>query len=100
MIICVPYSPATDKPIESQQVSEIVDRIMEMGDKTKLYIMAPIVRGRKGEYRKEFRELQAKGFQRVKIDGEIYEITDVPALDKKLKHKICMSCFGIYDCGN
>jgi len=84
----IPYSPATGKPIESQQVSEIVDRIMEMGDKTKLYIMAPIVRGRKGEYRKEFRELQAKGFQRVKIDGEIYEITDVPALDKKLKHDI------------
>ncbi|MEM7618737.1 MAG: excinuclease ABC subunit A, partial [Pseudomonadota bacterium] len=84
----IPYSPTTGKPIESQQVSEIVDRIMAMGDKTKLYVMAPIVRGRKGEYRKEFKELQAKGFQRVKVDGEIYEIADVPALDKKLKHDI------------
>ncbi len=84
----IPYSPATGKPIESQQVSEIVDRIMTMPEKTKLYVMAPIVRGRKGEYRKEFRELQAKGFQRVKVDGTIYEINDIPALDKKLKHDI------------
>ena len=84
----VPYSPATGKPIESQQVSEIVDRIMAMGDGTKLYLLAPIVRGRKGEYRKEFKDLQAKGFQRVKVDGELYEITDVPELDKKLKHDI------------
>jgi excinuclease ABC subunit A len=84
----VPYSPATGKPIESQQVSEIVDQIMAMGDGTKLYLLAPIVRGRKGEYRKEFKELLAAGFQRVKVDGEMYEITDVPALDKKLKHDI------------
>jgi excinuclease ABC subunit A len=84
----VPYSPATGKPIESQHVSEIVDRIMAMGEGTKLYILAPIVRGRKGEYRKEFKELQAKGFQRVKVDGELYEITEVPELDKKLKHDI------------
>lgn len=84
----VPYSPATGKPIESQQVSEIVDRIMAMGDGTKLYLLAPIVRGRKGEYRKEFKELQAAGFQRVKVDGELYEIAEVPALDKKLKHDI------------
>jgi len=84
----VPYSPATGKPIESQQVSEIVDRIVAMGDGTKLYVLAPIVRGRKGEYRKEFKELQAKGFQRVKIDGTLYEIDDIPALDKKLKHDI------------
>ena len=59
-----------------------------MGEGTKLYILAPIVRGRKGEYRKEFKELQAKGFQRVKVDGTLYEIEDVPALDKKLKHDI------------
>jgi len=84
----VPYSPATGKPITSQTVSEIVDRVMAFGEGTKLYILAPIVRGRKGEYRKEFKELQAKGFQRVKVDGTLYEITDVPALDKKLKHDI------------
>lgn len=84
----VPYSPATGKPITSQTVSEIVDRITAMGDGTKLYLLAPIVRGRKGEYRKEFKDLQAKGFQRVKVDGELYEIDDVPALDKKLKHDI------------
>ncbi|MFK7839015.1 MAG: excinuclease ABC subunit UvrA [Bdellovibrionales bacterium] len=84
----VPYSPATGKPITSQTVSEIVDRIIAMGDGTKLYILAPIVRGRKGEYRKEFRDLQAKGFQRVKVDGTLYEIADVPELDKKLKHDI------------
>jgi len=84
----VPYSPATGKPIESQSASEIVDRIMAMGDGTKLYILAPIVRGRKGEYKKEFKELRAKGFQRVKVDGTLYEIEDVPELDKKLKHDI------------
>ncbi len=84
----VPYSPITGKPIESQQVSEIVDRIMAMGDGTKLYILAPIVRGRKGEYRKEFKDLQAKGFQRVKVEGTLYEITETPELDKKLKHDI------------
>ena len=84
----VPYSPATGKPIESQTVSQIVDRIMARGDGAKLYLLAPIVRGRKGEYRKEFKELMAAGFQRVKVDGELYEIADVPALDKKLKHDI------------
>ncbi|MDB2683182.1 excinuclease ABC subunit UvrA [Alphaproteobacteria bacterium] len=84
----VPYSPATGKPITSQSVSEIVDQIMAMGDGTKLYLLAPIVRGRKGEYKKEFKELHAKGFQRVKVDGEIYELPDVPALDKKYKHDI------------
>ncbi|MGH1399091.1 MAG: excinuclease ABC subunit UvrA [Alphaproteobacteria bacterium] len=84
----VPYSPATGKPIQSQQVSEIVDRILGSGEGTKLYILAPIVRGRKGEYRKELKELQAKGFQRVKIDGALYEITETPTLDKKLKHDI------------
>ncbi len=84
----VPYSPATGKPIESQTVSQIVDQIMVMGDDTKLYLLAPIVRGRKGEYKKEFKELQAKGFQRVKIDGELYEIDDIPTINKKLKHDI------------
>lgn len=84
----VPYSPATGKPIESQTVSQMVDRIMAMGEGARLYVMAPIVRGRKGEYRKEFAELQAKGFQRVKVDGTLYEIEDVPALDKKFKHDI------------
>ena len=84
----IPYSPATGKPIESQTVSQIVDQIMAMGDGTKLYLLAPIVRGRKGEYKKEFKELQAKGFQRVKIDGTLYEIEEIPALNKKLKHDI------------
>jgi len=84
----VPYSPATGKPITSQTVSEIVDQILSMDDGTKLYILAPIVRGRKGEYKKEFKELQAKGFGRVKVDGTLYEIEDVPGLDKKFKHDI------------
>ena len=84
----VPYSPATGLPIESQTVSQMVDRIMEMGDGTRLYLLAPLVRGRKGEYRKEFAELQKRGFQRVKVDGKFYEIAEVPALDKKLKHTI------------
>ncbi len=84
----IPYSPTTGLPIESQTVSQIVDQIMEMGDGTKLYVLAPIVRGRKGEYKKEFKELQAKGFQRVKIDGELYEIDELPKINKKLKHDI------------
>src|SRR5215216_2891598 len=84
----VPYSPATGLPIESQTVSQMVDRIKTMADGTRLYLMAPIVRGRKGEYRKELLELQKKGFQRVKVDGVFYEIADVPALDKKYKHDI------------
>jgi len=84
----VPYSPATGLPIESQTISQMVDRIMALPEGTRLYILAPIVRGRKGEYRKDFAELQRRGFQRVKVDGAFYEITDVPALDKKLKHDI------------
>mgnify|MGYP001090668843 CR=1 FL=1 len=84
----VPYSPATGLPIESQTVSQMVDRVKAMADGTRLYLMAPIVRGRKGEYRKELQELQKKGFQRVKIDGKLYEITEAPALDKKFKHDI------------
>jgi excinuclease ABC subunit A len=84
----VPYSPATGLPIESQTVSQMVDRIKTMADGTRLYLMAPLVRGRKGEYRKELQELQKKGFQRVKIDGKLYEIAEAPALDKKYKHDI------------
>jgi excinuclease ABC subunit A len=84
----VPYSPATGLPIEKQTVTQIVDRIKAMGGGTKLYVLAPIVRGRKGEYRKEFQELRAKGFQRVKVDGKLHDIGEVPALNKKLKHDI------------
>jgi len=84
----VPYSPATGLPIESQTVSQMVDRVLALDEGTRLYILAPIVRGRKGEYKKELLELQKKGFQRVKVDGAFYEIAEVPALDKKYKHDI------------
>ncbi len=84
----VPHSPVTGKPISSQTVSEMVDRILTLEEGTKLYILAPIVRGRKGEYRKEIQDLQKKGFQRIQIDGQIYAIEETPALDKKLKHTI------------
>ncbi len=84
----VPFSPATGLPIESQSVSQMVDRIMALPNDTKLYILAPIVRGRKGEYRKEFADLMKQGYQRAKIDGEFYRIEDAPALDKKFKHDI------------
>ena len=84
----VPYSPATGEPIESQTVSQMVDIVMGLKEGTRLYLLAPIVRGRKGEYRKEFKELQRRGFQRVKVDGEMYEIEDAPTLDKKYKHDI------------
>ncbi|TCK28252.1 excinuclease ABC subunit A [Ancylobacter aquaticus] len=84
----VPYSPATGLPIESQTVSQMVDRVLTLPDKTRLFLLAPVVRGRKGEYRKELADFQKKGFQRVKIDGEFHEIADAPALDKKFKHDI------------
>ncbi len=84
----VPYSPATGLPIESQTVSQMVDKLMSLEEGTKLYLLAPIVRGRKGEYKKELLELRKKGFQRVKIDGTIYELDSTPALDKNLKHDI------------
>ncbi len=84
----VPYSPATGLPIESQTVSQMVDRVLELEEGTRLYLLAPIARGRKGEFRKELAELQKKGFQRVKVDGEFYEIPDAPKLDKKFKHDI------------
>ncbi|MFQ5972327.1 MAG: excinuclease ABC subunit UvrA, partial [Alphaproteobacteria bacterium] len=86
--IGVPYSPATGLPIESQTVSQMVDRVVAMPEGTRLYLLAPIVRGRKGEYRRELSELQKRGFQRVKVDGELYDIEDTPALDKKRKHDI------------
>ncbi|MGD9026761.1 MAG: excinuclease ABC subunit UvrA [Methyloceanibacter sp.] len=84
----IPYSPATGLPIESQTVSQMVDRVLELPERTRLYLLAPIARGRKGEYRKELAELQKKGFQRVKIDGAFHEISEAPKLDKKLKHDI------------
>src|SRR5689334_19039189 len=84
----VAYSPATGLPIESQTVTQMVDRVMELPEGTRLYLLAPIVRGRKGEYKKELAELQKKGFQRVKVDGKFHEIDAVPALDKKFKHDI------------
>ncbi|SDD68807.1 excinuclease ABC subunit UvrA [Rhodospira trueperi] len=86
----VPHSPATGLPIESQTVSQMVDAIMAMGEGTRLYLLAPIIRGRKGEYRKELGELRKRGFQRVKVDGEVHDIADVPALDKKRKHDIAV----------
>ncbi|MEP3672192.1 MAG: excinuclease ABC subunit UvrA [Hyphomicrobiales bacterium] len=84
----VPYSPTTGLPIESQTISQMVDRIVMLEEGTRLYLLAPIVRGRKGEYRKEIAELMRKGFQRIKIDGEFYEIAEAPVLDKKYKHDI------------
>ncbi|HTC84680.1 MAG TPA: excinuclease ABC subunit UvrA, partial [Rhizomicrobium sp.] len=84
----VPYSPATGLPIESQTVSQMADRILALPEGTRLYLLAPIVRGRKGEYRKELAELQKKGFLRVKVDGKFYDIGASPTLDKKLKHDI------------
>ncbi len=83
-----PYSPATGLPIEAQQVQDMVDRIMTMDDGTRGYLLAPIVRDRKGEYKKEFLELRKQGFQRVKVDGEFYELDEPPTLDKKFRHDI------------
>jgi excinuclease ABC subunit A len=84
----VPYSPATGLPIESQTISQMVDRALALPEGTRLYLLAPVVRGRKGEYRKELAEWQKKGFQRVKINGTITEISEAPKLDKKYKHDI------------
>src|SRR5688500_5391343 len=86
--IGIPYSPATGLPIESQTVSQMVDRVLELPEKTRLYLLAPVVRGRKGEYRKEIAEFQKKGFQRLKVDGAYYAIDEAPALDKKFKHDL------------
>ncbi len=84
----IAYSPATGLPIESQTVSQMVDRVMALPEGTRLYLLAPVVRGRKGEYRKELAEYLKKGFQRVKIDGGFVEIASAPALDKKFTHDI------------
>ncbi|WP_339107589.1 excinuclease ABC subunit UvrA [Thioclava sp. GXIMD4216] len=83
-----PYSPATGKPIEAQQVQDMVDRTMAMEEGTRGYLLAPIVRDRKGEYKKEFLELRKQGFQRVKVNGEFYELEEPPVLDKKFRHNI------------
>ena len=83
-----PYSPATGLPIEAQQVQDMVDRVMGMEDGTRAYLLAPIVRDRKGEYRKEFLELRKQGFQRVKVDGQFYDLDEPPTLDKKFRHDI------------
>jgi len=83
-----PYSPATGLPIEAQQVQDMVDRIMAMEEGTRGYLLAPIIRDRKGEYKKEFLELRKQGFQRVKVDGEFYELDEPPTLDKKFRHDI------------
>ncbi|PWC32404.1 excinuclease ABC subunit UvrA [Azospirillum sp. TSO35-2] len=84
----IPYSPATGLPIESQTVSQMVDRVMAMPEGTRLLLLAPFVRGRKGEYKKEIQDLRKRGFQRVRVDGTMYEIDEVPTLNKKLKHDI------------
>ena len=83
-----PYSPETGKPIEAQQVQDMVDRVMAMEEGTRAYLLAPIIRDRKGEYRKEFLELRKQGFQRVKVDGSFYELDEPPVLDKKFRHDI------------
>lgn len=84
----VPYSPATGLPIESQTVSQMVDRIMELPEGSKIMLLAPFVRGHKGEHKKEIAELKKKGFQRLKINGKIHEIGEIPAIDKNKKHDI------------
>ncbi|AZO77844.1 excinuclease ABC subunit A [Bosea sp. Tri-39] len=84
----IPYSPATGLPIESQTVQQMVDRLVELPEKTRGYLLAPVVRGRKGEFRKEMADWLKRGFQRVKVNGEFYEIPDAPTLDKKFKHDI------------
>ncbi|WP_114286731.1 excinuclease ABC subunit UvrA [Candidatus Halocynthiibacter alkanivorans] len=83
-----PYSPTTGLPIEAQQVQDMVDRVMTMEEGLRAYLLAPIVRDRKGEYKKEFLELRKQGFQRVKVDGEFYELDTPPVLDKKFRHDI------------
>ncbi len=84
----IPYSPATGLPIESQTVQQMVDRVLALPEGSRLYLLAPVARGRKGEYRKEIADYMKRGFQRLKIDGAYYEIADAPALDKKFKHDI------------
>ncbi len=84
----IPHSPTTGLPIQSQTVTQIVDSILSMPEGTRLYILAPLIRGRKGEYKKEITDLRKQGFQRLRIDGELYDIEDTPTLNKKIKHDI------------
>jgi excinuclease ABC subunit A len=84
----IPYSPVTGLPIQAQTVSQMVDIIMALPEGVRLYLLAPIARGRKGEYKRELNDLMRKGFQRVKIDGEFHDIEDAPNLDKKIKHDV------------
>ena len=84
----VPYSPFTGKPIVSQSVSEMVDKIKSFPKKNTIYLLAPIVRGRKGEYKKEILNYKKRGFQKIKVDGKYYEINEFPDLNKKVKHDI------------
>src|SRR3546814_7872023 len=84
----IPYSPTTGEPISAQTVTDMVDRVMALPEGTRSYLLAPVVRGRKGEYKKELAQWQKDGFTRVRIDGEFYEIGEAPALDKKYKHDI------------
>src|ERR1700723_328380 len=84
----IPYSPATGLPIEAQSVAQMVDRVMDMNEGTRLLLLAPVIRDRKGEYKKELAELQRRGFTRAKVDGKLYEIGEVPSLNRKIKHEI------------
>src|SRR3546814_13138021 len=84
----IPYSPTTGEPISAQTVTDMVDRVMALPEGTRSYLLAPVVRGRKGEYKKELAQWQKDGFTRVRIDGEFYEIGEAPTLDKKYKHDI------------
>lgn len=86
--IGIPYSPFTGKPIKSQTVSQMVDKILEIPKKSTIYLLSPIVRGRKGEYKKEILNYKKRGFQKVKVDGTLYNIDDIPELNKKTKHEI------------
>ena len=83
-----PYSPATGLPIEAQQVQDMVDRVLGLEHGTRAYLLAPIVRDRKGEYKKEFLELRKAGFQRVKVNNEFYDLDEPPVLDKKFRHNV------------
>ena len=84
----IPYSPFTGKPITSQTISQIVDRIKELPKKSTIYLYAPVVRGRKGEYKKEILNYKKRGFRKIKIDETLYEIDKIPELNKKVKHDI------------
>ena len=86
--IGIPYSPFTGKPIKSQTVSQIVDKILELPKKNTIFIYAPIVRGRKGEYKKDILNFKKRGFRKIKVDGNLYDINNVPELNKKIKHDI------------